>query len=144
MKAFTFASLLSVASAHAIFQRLSVNGADQGLLNGVRSTNSNNPIENVNSGDIACNSNFRSPVSTTVITVPAGARVGALYQHVIGGAQFSGDPDNPIAASHKGPMTAYLAKVNLLPDLVKGTMANLLGWQCRNCLCLWQRMVQGR
>jgi cellulase len=50
--------------------------------------------------------------SQTVINVKAGDRIGAWYQHVIGGAQFAGDQDNPIAKSHKGPVMAYLAKVD--------------------------------
>jgi cellulase len=104
------AAVLPVVSGHALFQRVSVNGADQGLQNGVRTASSNYPIQNVNDGSIACNSGLRS--TSTVISIPAGARVGALYQHVIGGAQFANDPDNPIAASHKGPITVYLAKVS--------------------------------
>lgn len=50
--------------------------------------------------------------SDQVIPVTAGAELGAWYQHVIGGPQGEGDPDNPIAASHKGPLTAWLAPVD--------------------------------
>lgn len=50
--------------------------------------------------------------SQTVLDVAAGDRIGAWWQHVIGGPQFPGDPDNPIAKSHKGPIMAYLAKVD--------------------------------
>jgi cellulase len=50
--------------------------------------------------------------SETVIKVPAGAKVGSWWQHVVGGAQFAGDKDNPIASSHHGPVTAWLAKVD--------------------------------
>ncbi|KIM27050.1 carbohydrate-binding module family 1 protein [Serendipita vermifera MAFF 305830] len=91
-------------------QRVSVNGADQGLLVGMRAPSSNNPIQNVNDGNIACNSGLSS--SSTIINVPAGARVGALWQHVIGGPQGSNDADNPIAKSHHGPIQVYLAKVS--------------------------------
>lgn len=42
----------------------------------------------------------------------AGAELGAYFQHVIGGAQSPTDADNPIAASHKGPITAWLAPVS--------------------------------
>lgn len=42
----------------------------------------------------------------------AGTEVGALWGHVIGGAQEPGDPSNPIAPSHHGPIMAYLAKVD--------------------------------
>lgn len=99
-------------SAHTIFQRLSVDGVDQGQLNGVRAPSSNNPVQNVQSGDIACNTNLLNPVSTSVVTIPAGARVGTWWQHIIGGPQGSNDPDNPIAASHHGPAQVYLAKVD--------------------------------
>jgi hypothetical protein len=52
--------------------------------------------------NIACNTGFRTPISSEVINVPAGAKVGAYWGHVIGGAQSSNDADNPIAKSHKG------------------------------------------
>ncbi|KAJ1324729.1 lytic cellulose monooxygenase (C1-hydroxylating) [Microdochium nivale] len=103
--------LASLASGHAIFQRVSINGVDQGQLKGVRATSSNNPIENVNDAGLACNNNLVFKDSN-VLTVPAGARVGAWYQHAIGGPQGANDPDNPIAASHKGPIIIYLAKVS--------------------------------
>jgi cellulase len=51
-------------------------------------------------------------VSTSVITIPAGAKVGAWWQHIIGGPQGTNDADNPIAKSHKGPVQVYLAKVD--------------------------------
>ncbi|CAH0040716.1 unnamed protein product [Clonostachys rhizophaga] len=110
MKLLTLA-LATLASGHAIFQKVSVNGADQGQLKGVRAPNSNNPIQNVNDGGMACN-NGLSYTDQTVITVPAGAQVGAWWGHVIGGPQGSNDPDHPIAASHKGPIMVYLAKVS--------------------------------
>lgn len=100
--------LAATVNAHAIFQRVSVNGKDQGLTTGVRTPTSNNPILNVQDQSMACNSGFQSPVSSTIVDVPAGAKVGAQFQHVIGGAQFQGDPDNPIASSHKGPIIVYL------------------------------------
>ncbi|AEO56016.1 glycoside hydrolase family 61 protein [Thermothelomyces thermophilus ATCC 42464] len=95
---------------HAIFQKVSVNGADQGSLTGLRAPNNNNPVQNVNSQDMICGQS--GSTSNTIIEVKAGDRIGAWYQHVIGGAQFPNDPDNPIAKSHKGPVMAYLAKVD--------------------------------
>lgn len=71
----------------------------------------------VSSSAITCNTGLKSPVSTAVVTIPAGAKVGAYYGHVIGGAQMAGDVDNPIAASHKGPISVYLAKVCILSSL---------------------------
>ncbi|KAK0649100.1 glycosyl hydrolase family 61-domain-containing protein [Cercophora newfieldiana] len=111
MKGLQILSLAAAASAHSIFQKVSVNGVDQGQLKGVRAPGSNNPIENVNHPDFACNTGIQFK-DNNIITVPAGARVGAWWGHEIGGAQFQGDPDHPIAASHKGPIMVYLAKVS--------------------------------
>jgi cellulase len=85
-----------------------VNGNDNGELVGIRSPTSNNPIQNVNDGNIACNSGFKSPVSSKVINVKGGDRVGINWGHVIGGAQFPNDVDHPIAKSHKGPTIFYM------------------------------------
>ncbi|KAG2021367.1 endoglucanase II [Coprinopsis cinerea AmutBmut pab1-1] len=112
-----FSSLLSVFAfasvvyGHCIFQKVSVNGVDQGQLRGVRAPSSNNPIQNVNDGGMACNNNIQFK-DNNVIDIPAGARVGAWWGHVIGGPQGPNDPDHPIAASHKGPTMVYLAKVD--------------------------------
>src|SRR4051812_27699497 len=50
--------------------------------------------------------------SQTVVKVAGGDRIGAYWGHVIGGAQVANDVDNPIAHSHKGPVMAYMAKVD--------------------------------
>ncbi|RYP08181.1 hypothetical protein DL765_008881 [Monosporascus sp. GIB2] len=52
---------------------VSVNGADQGLLRGVRAPDSDYPIQNVNDADFACNKDIRHK-DGTVIPIPAGAR----------------------------------------------------------------------
>jgi cellulase len=57
---------------------------------------------------MACKSGFQSPVSTKVIDVKAGDKVGVNWGHIIGGAQMANDPDNPIAKSHKGPVLFYM------------------------------------
>lgn len=101
----------STTNAHCIFQRLRVNDVDQGQLVGVRAPAVNNPVQDVTSPNIACNTGLKSPVSTAVVTIPAGAKVSAWFQHVLGGPQMAGDTDNPIAPSHKGPVMVYLAKV---------------------------------
>ncbi|KAH6850774.1 glycosyl hydrolase family 61-domain-containing protein [Chaetomium sp. MPI-CAGE-AT-0009] len=111
MKAFSLVTLATAVSGHAIFQRLSVNGQDQGQLKGIRAPYSNFPIENVNHADFACNANIQIK-DNNIIKIPAGARVGAWWQHEIGGPSGPNDPDNPIAASHKGPISVYLAKVS--------------------------------
>lgn len=99
----TFLSLILAASAsgHTIFQRVSVDGADQGQLKGVRAPTSDNPIMNVGDAAIACNKDIKYK-DDTILTIPAGSKVGAWWGHVIGGAQGAGDHDNPIARSHKG------------------------------------------
>jgi len=114
MKFFTafMATLPALSSAHAIAQRVRVNGQDNGLTVGIRTATSNNPIQNVNDNNIACNSGFQSPVSSKVIDVKAGDRVGVNWGHVIGGAQYANDADHPIAKSHKGPTIFYMAKVD--------------------------------
>jgi cellulase len=111
MKPFTLVALATAVSGHAIFQRVSVNGVDQGQLKGVRAPYSNSPITDLNHADFACNTNIQLRDST-VIKVPAGARVGAWWQHEIGGPSGPSDPDNPIAASHKGASLALLLLIH--------------------------------
>lgn len=96
--------------ANLDWQKLSVNGQDQGQLTGLRTPNNNNPVQDVNSQNMVCGQPGHK--SQTVINVKSGDRIGSYWGHVVGGAQFPGDPDNPIAKSHKGPVMAYLAKVD--------------------------------
>ncbi|KAK1964080.1 family 61 glycosyl hydrolase [Colletotrichum sublineola] len=86
LSAFAFASM---AHAHAIFQKVSVNGKEYGSLAGLRAPNQNNPTQDVSSQDIICGKVATS--SQEVITVAPGDRIGAWWQH--------------------GPITAWLAKV---------------------------------
>ncbi|KAI1747465.1 lytic polysaccharide monooxygenase [Xylaria castorea] len=103
-------ALALTTNAHCIFQKVTVNGADQGLLTGLRAPSNNNPVQDATSSSITCGA--AGSTSNTVINVKAGDEIGAWYQHIIGGAQGSNDADNPIASSHKGPITAYLAAVS--------------------------------
>jgi cellulase len=114
MKPSTFLLGLSVTlvSGHTIFQRVSVGGVDKGQTVGVRVPANDNPVQNINDAALACNLGLVSPQSSTVITIPAGSKVGTWWQHVLGGAQSANDADNPIAKSHKGPIQVYLAKVD--------------------------------
>ncbi|KAK0728646.1 glycoside hydrolase [Lasiosphaeria miniovina] len=110
---FSLASLLAyglAVDAHTIFQKVSVNGKDNGQLTGLRAPGNNNPVQDVTSQNMICGQSGSK--SSSIINVAAGDRIGSYWQHVIGGAQFAGDPDNPIAKSHKGPVMAYLAKVD--------------------------------
>jgi len=114
--------LAATVSGHGMWQRLKVNGADQGQLVGINPPNVNNPVTVVSGASIACNTGLVSPLSTAVVTVPAGAQVEAWFEHVIGGPQGANDADNPIASSHKGPIIVYLAKVIILStSLVSST-----------------------
>jgi lytic cellulose monooxygenase (C1-hydroxylating) len=107
------AILVSSTFAHTIFQKVSVNGQDQGQLKGVRAPDSDYPIQNVNDGDFACNKGITHKDST-VISVPAGAKVGSWWGHVIGGAQGANDADNPIAKSHKGRLSFSLLDLTIV------------------------------
>ncbi|KAK2729350.1 endoglucanase ii [Colletotrichum kahawae] len=106
-----FFTLATTANAHSIFQRLAIDGVDQGQLKGIRAPEDTSPITNVNDADLACNKNLIF-LDESVIAVPAGVSVGTWWGHVIGGAIGPGDEDQPIADSHKGPIMAYLAKVD--------------------------------
>jgi len=96
---------------HSIFQALKVNDVEQGQLVAVRAPAVNNPVLSVTSDSISCNTGLYSPISSAVVTIPAGATVGAWWEHILGGPQGANDADNPIAASHKGPLIVYLAAV---------------------------------
>jgi cellulase len=60
------------------------------------------PVEDVTSNSVICNTGFLSPISSKVINVQAGSSMAAWWGHVIGGPQVANDPDNPIAATHHG------------------------------------------
>ncbi|KAH9846115.1 glycosyl hydrolase family 61-domain-containing protein [Lenzites betulinus] len=121
----TLASLVALAAfassayAHTIFQELYVNGVDQGHLTGIRVPDYDGPIMDVTSNDLICNGGinpYHQPISKAVIPVPAGSPVTAEWHHTLSGADPS-DPADPVDPSHKGPVMAYLAKVNNATDL---------------------------
>ncbi|KAK4249255.1 putative endo-beta-1,4-glucanase D [Corynascus novoguineensis] len=110
MKTTAVIALAASAQAHSIFQKLSVNGADQGQLVGLRAPSSDYPVYNVNDAQLACG--LPGSQSNQVINVKAGDRIGAWWGHVLGGEQYPNDPDHPIASSHKGPISTYMARVD--------------------------------
>ncbi|KAI0366888.1 hypothetical protein BV20DRAFT_951183 [Pilatotrama ljubarskyi] len=121
----TFASLFAISAfaspafAHTIFQELYVNGVDQGHLTGIRVPDYDGPITDVTSNDIICNGGinpYHQPISKAIINVPAGSPVTAEWHHTLAGADPS-DSADPVDPSHKGPVMAYLAKVNNATDL---------------------------
>lgn len=115
MRSILTLSLLAAAStvnAHAYFHKAFVNDVDQGQLFGVRAPESNSPIQDVTSSAITCNAPLRQPLSKDVIDVNPGDKFGMQWNHGINGPESAGDADDPIAASHKGPVMAYMAKVD--------------------------------
>ena len=70
---------------------------------------------------MACNANLASPISRDVISVAPGDKFGMQWNHNLAGPS-PGDGDDPIAASHKGPVMVYMAKVD---DAASSTGAGL-------------------
>ncbi|KAF2228083.1 glycoside hydrolase, partial [Elsinoe ampelina] len=107
--------LAATATAHTTFQALWVDGVAQGKMttSNIRHNwadpESNYPLKDVTAPEIACNKWGSTPASKKV-TVKAGAKVTAEWHHEP--TQKSGDADEPIALSHKGPIMAYLGKVD--------------------------------
>ncbi|KAJ3508906.1 hypothetical protein NLJ89_g5499 [Agrocybe chaxingu] len=119
-----FLLLAASAPAHTIFQELWVNGVSAGHLVGIRAPSYDGPITDVNSNDVICNGGinpYLQPVSKTVIPVPAGAQVTAEFHHTLTSAN-TGDVSDPIDASHKGPILAYMAQV---PDATQSSVTGL-------------------
>ncbi|KAF2841372.1 lytic polysaccharide monooxygenase [Patellaria atrata CBS 101060] len=114
--------LIASVSAHTIFQKLWVNGVDQGQLKGIRAPEYDGPITDVTSNDVICNGG-PNPIKYTdsnIINIPAGANVIAEWHKTLTSAG-SGDKEDPIADGHKGPTMIYLAKVdNALTKTVTG------------------------
>ncbi|KAG9187608.1 hypothetical protein G6011_05479 [Alternaria panax] len=79
IKAFLLAVLASTAKAHTIFQKVSVNGVDQGQLKGFRAPDSDYPITSVTDAAFACNKDIKHK-DTAVISIPTGAKVGAWWE----------------------------------------------------------------
>ncbi|KAG4425391.1 hypothetical protein IFR04_001541 [Cadophora malorum] len=107
--AFAISALTAVASGHSIFQQIVAGGTEYGVGVGIRKPSYNGPITDVTSNDIVCNGgpNPTTP-SSQIIDVVAGSTVKAKWRH---------SDAMVIDASHKGPVMAYLKKVdNALTD----------------------------
>lgn len=107
------AAMVSVASAHTIMQKFNGNAMGEGIY----MPSSNVYVDNVNSNSLACNgapaTGFRS--SSKVHTVQAGTTVTGLWLHELGStdANPGAQTDNKVIdSSHKGPVMAYMKKVN--------------------------------
>lgn len=78
-----------------------------GKFVGLRAPSTNFPVQDVTSPDMACGQ--AGTTDGSVLTVPAGSQVGGFWWTDVNGGEH---PDNPIAASHKGPVTYWLAQVD--------------------------------
>jgi len=120
------AAALGSANAHTIFQRVHVNGVDQGYLYGMRYPTYDGPITDVTSNDIICNGGpnpLVTPFTTNIINIPAGATVQAEWHHVLQPNGYnSADVADPIDPGHLGPVMAYMAKI---PDATQTTVTGL-------------------
>ena len=59
------------------------------------------PISDLTSNDIICNTNFIQPVSDVVASVPAGGVVAAEFHHTSAG-YVGPDPSDPLDPTNKG------------------------------------------
>lgn len=95
-----------LATAHTTFQSFVIGGKDQGQHTGVRTpSNGNNPIKDVTSTAMICNG---GTAAADTVEVAAGSEITFQWHHN-DGASTEGDADEPIAASHKGPIMVYIA-----------------------------------
>jgi hypothetical protein len=101
----------SMANAHTIFTHVVANGKNYGQGNGVRIPSYNGPIEDVSSNSLACNGNPNPTASTpTIIDVKAGDEITAVWRYMLSTTGTS--PADIMDSSHKGPILAYMKKVN--------------------------------
>ena len=95
-----------LAAAHTTFQSFVIDGKDQGQHFAVRTpSNGNNPILDVTSSSMTCNG---GTAAADTLEVAAGSEITFQWHHN-DPATASGDADEPIAASHKGPVMVYIA-----------------------------------
>ncbi|KAJ3052902.1 hypothetical protein HK097_005435 [Rhizophlyctis rosea] len=94
-------SMAASAMAHATVMALHVNGASKGNQ-GLRSPPNNNPVKDVNSGDMYCNANGNNAVGTW-LPVRGGDSLTFQWGH-------NSLNDDIIASSHKGPIQVYITK----------------------------------
>ncbi|KAL3424568.1 endoglucanase ii [Phlyctema vagabunda] len=100
--------VLPLATAHTIFTQLKSGTTQYGISYGVRTPSYDGPITDVTSNDVACNGGPNPTMSSPyVIDVAAGSTVQATWRHTL-----TSGPEDVIDASHKGPVIAYLKKVN--------------------------------
>lgn len=97
--------LASIASAHAVTHNIFVNGEDQGDGESgyIRSPYNTDPVRDLKSSDLACNTRGGEPVPEFV-KVSAGDELTLRWYRY-----DSRDHDDVIDPSHKGPILTYIA-----------------------------------
>jgi cellulase len=106
--AFALAAAKLVAG-HTTFQSMIVDGKDQGQHFAVQTpSNGNNPILDVTSTAMICNG---GKATTDFVDIAAGSDITFQWHHN-DPQTGSGDADEPIAASHLGPIMVYMAKAS--------------------------------
>ncbi len=104
----TSAFLLATANlvaGHATFQSFVLGGKDQSQHFAVETpSNGNNPIMDVTSTAMICNG---GTATANQVEVAAGSSITMQWHH--NDPATAGDGDEPIAASHKGPVMVYIA-----------------------------------
>ncbi|KAK2764605.1 hypothetical protein FQN54_009300 [Arachnomyces sp. PD_36] len=108
-----YASAFSLGSAFAHTIMQSVNDLPQGQ--GIYMPSDDSPIQDVTSDSIACNgppvSGFAS--SSNVIEIQAGSSVTGAWLHTLTSTGPDSTADNKVIdSSHKGPVSAWLKKVD--------------------------------
>ncbi|KAK4199492.1 glycoside hydrolase [Triangularia verruculosa] len=101
----TLLALTPLISAHATMFSVSVNGKDQGDGRNkyIRSPKTNDPVRDLQSPDIVCNTNGGTPVPSFV-SAPAGATLSFRWFHF-----RPEDPTDILDPSHKGAIITYIA-----------------------------------
>lgn len=99
----------NLAAAHSTFQSFVLGGKNQGQHFAVQTpSNGNNPILDVTSTAMICNG---GKATTDYVEVAAGSKIGMQWHHNDPQTD-SGDKDEPIAPSHRGPVMVYIAKAD--------------------------------
>lgn len=97
----------SAVQAHTTFQSFIINGKEDPT--GVQvPSNGNNPITDVTSTAMICNG---GKMGTDFVDFKAGSDITFQWHHN-NPATIQGDADEPIAASHQGPIMVYMAKAS--------------------------------
>lgn len=97
----------SAVKAHTTFQSFVIDGKE--VTKGVQlPSNGNNPILDVTSTAMICNG---GKMGTDFVDFKAGSDITFQWHHN-NPATIQGDQDEPIAASHQGPIMVYMAKAS--------------------------------